>query len=822
MKRILKYFSIVFFGVSTAKAQLLVSPNNNANALVNQIVGNNVTITNAVLKCNKDASGMFISNNSNIGLNNGIILTTGKATGAIGPNSKKDHGECFSSQTSQYADPDIINIEPEAKYDGCILEFDIVPICNTLQIKYVFGSEEYPEYVGTKFNDVFGFFVSGPNPGGGNYNGYNIARLAGGTPVAINTINNGSNNSGPCTNCAFYINNTNGQTIQYDGFTTPLTASVNVTPCATYHLKLAIADAGDCDYDSGVFLEYQGISCANSQIPVIATNTTASFCDLNNGSASVNVNNYNGGLTYNWSPGGQATANASNLAPGTYVCTLSFQLPCPYTKTVSVQVPHNTGFNANSAVTNIICPQHTNGSATVTPLGGSGPYTYSWTTNPVQTSSIAVGLGMGQYTCSITDAVGCTKNEIININPTTTLKLNPTSEDALCNNNTGTASGNASGGTGPYIYTWNTTPVQNTETAVNLFPGSYSVTVTDNVGCTVSAIVDVNNHFPVITINDSIVHATCGNSNGSIYIKSLSGGTSPYQFLWQGGETTQDITQLPPGTYSVSVSDQNNCLASKTFIINNLDYLPIIAKAKDDICEQKKGNIQAGTIGGTGPYTYSWMPGSVSSQSTSLLSNIGQGTYTVTITDALGCTNSQAVTVNNYNDEFTGYAEISPRIPQAGYNFTVTMYPGSIWYINSALTKDNVILRDNVNVLNYSEFGSYYIVYFMESENGCKFTYKFDYFVKDFMTLYFPNTFTPNGDGLNDAYRPVGTLVKEFNMQIYDRWGQKIFNTDDLYKGWDGTFKGKAAQQDVYIYKAQAIDYFEKRHDFTGHINLIR
>ncbi|HRD38464.1 MAG TPA: choice-of-anchor L domain-containing protein, partial [Bacteroidia bacterium] len=91
----------------------------------------------------------------------------------------------------------------------------------------------------------------------------------------------------------------------YDGFTTPLTASVNVTPCQTYHLKLAIADAGDCDYDSGVFLEYQGISCSQAQIPSVATQTTASFCDLNNGSATATVGNYTGTATYLWSPGGQ-------------------------------------------------------------------------------------------------------------------------------------------------------------------------------------------------------------------------------------------------------------------------------------------------------------------------------------------------------------------------------------------------------------------------------------------------------------------------------------------------------------------------------------
>ncbi|MGZ3883921.1 MAG: choice-of-anchor L domain-containing protein, partial [Bacteroidia bacterium] len=525
MKIQLKYLVALCFFTLGAKAQLLVSNNSSASTLVDQIVGNNVTITNPVLKCNPSASGLFLTNNSNLGLNNGIILATGNASGAMGPNNDTKHGTCFDANSSFY-DPQLSAIEPNATYDGCVLEFDIKPICNTLQIRYVFGSEEYPEYVDSKYNDIFGFFITGPNPAGGSYSAQNIAKLSTGAAVAINNVNNGHHNAGPCMNCSYYVDNTGSSTIQYDGMTTPLTASVNVTPCQTYHLKLAIADAGDCDYDSGVFLEYKGISCANSQIPAVASNTTVSLCDLNNGSATANVTNYAGSVSYVWSPGGQTGATATNLAPGNYICTMSFQLPCPYTKTVAAVVPHNAGFTFSNAITNIKCPQDVNGSATVTPTGGNSPYNYSWNTSTPQTSASANGLGLGTYICTISDAAGCVKKDSVKIFASTTLASAPTASSALCTNSTGIAYANATGGVAPYTYSWSTTPVQTASSATSLFPGTYSVTVTDKDGCIKTAAVTVNDFFPTILLNDSIVHTTCGQSDGAIYIGNITGGTN--------------------------------------------------------------------------------------------------------------------------------------------------------------------------------------------------------------------------------------------------------------------------------------------------------
>jgi gliding motility-associated-like protein len=816
LKNALKYLLFLCGCGFAGHAQLLVSPNGNAFTLASQLVGSNVTITNEQINCPGSASGLFIANGSNIGLTNGILLTTGKVSNSMGQNNSDSKTECWDSNGS-FNDPQLSSIEPQANYDGCVLEFDIKPICSVMQVKFVFGSEEYPEFVNGGFNDAFGFFIWGPNPLGGSYNGYNVARLPNGTQVSIDNINNGTSNTGPCVNCGSYVDNSGGATVQYDGFTQPIVASINVSPCSNYHFKIAIADAGDCQYDSGVFLEQGGISCPVSQVPTVASNTTAAMCDLNNGSASAVVNNYTGTATYVWTPGGQTSPTAMNLAPGNYTCVMTLQNPCPYTKTITATIPQNKGFTFTNTVNNIKCPQDVNGSATVTPSGGTAPYSYAWNTSPVQISPVASGLGLGEWICSITDANGCLKRDTVEMDASTTLDVKPTSSEALCNNPTGSAVSGVTGGVAPYTYLWSTIPAQVTNTATALIPGSYSVTVVDNDGCVKTATVAVKNFTPVITLQDSVVNTTCNQSNGSIYVTS-TGGTAPYQYNWSGGQSTQNITGVMPGSYTVNVVDANNCPGRDIFVISNYSYLPLTSGKKDDKCDRHSGTANVTVMGGTPPLIYTWSNG----QSAATATNLAGGTYSVQVTDAIGCTNGTVFTIGNTNDVFTGYAEMGPRDPQVDENFTIFFHPTSVWNLDFAGLSTGNILRDTANVLNIGSFGNYSITYYLTSDNGCKASYTYDFFVKDFMTIYFPNTFSPNEDEVNDTYKASGTLVKEFKMQIFDRWGEQVFSTDDITQGWDGKYRKGLAKEDVYVYKAWAKDFFGKQYDFAGHINLIR
>lgn len=233
--------------------QLTVDTTATAQQLVNTILGPAHTASNIKLTCSARAIAAF-SGTSNIGFERGIILTTGMASLAKGPNNKKNAGY----DNGAAGDKDLAAIIGKVStYDGCALEFDFTPSGDSLKMKYVFGSEEYPEYVNNQFTDGLAFFISGPGITGSK----NIAVIPTTTkPVSVNTLNDKAYSE-------YYIDNTNGTTIQYDGFTIPITAFQPVIPFSTYHLKIVVADVTDGIFDSGVFIEAGSVTFTGIKSP---------------------------------------------------------------------------------------------------------------------------------------------------------------------------------------------------------------------------------------------------------------------------------------------------------------------------------------------------------------------------------------------------------------------------------------------------------------------------------------------------------------------------------------------------------------------------
>lgn len=256
MNKLLPAFC-AFLGISLS-AQVVVSPAGGPTQIATLLTGNGVVMSNVTITGSANAYGNFTAVNTNLGMNGGLVLTTGDINNVIGPNNNTATGTCNGTVIS---DPEITAIEPQATYDVCIIEMDCVPNDDTLFFNYVFGSEEYPEFVFASFNDAFGIFISG-----GAYNNTNVGTLPNGTtPVSIDNVN-------ATVNPAYYIDNTNDTNLQYDGTTTNLTATIPVTPNQTYHIKIVVADAGDCIYDSGVFLQAGSFRCAGQplDLPVVA------------------------------------------------------------------------------------------------------------------------------------------------------------------------------------------------------------------------------------------------------------------------------------------------------------------------------------------------------------------------------------------------------------------------------------------------------------------------------------------------------------------------------------------------------------------------
>lgn len=250
--------------------QLTVADTLSTQELIETLFGGGITVTNITTTCDTNVSLMqFDGSNSNLGLPSGVIISSGEALDAAGPNNS-------TSTTTNVGSPgdaqlsSIITSTVNTGFDACVIEFDIVPLCDTIGIRYVFASEEYPEFAppqSSSFNDVFAFFISGPGIAGTQ----NIALIPGTTtPVSINNVN-------PVNFSQYYVDNNNQGTgtVEYDGFTTPLLASSVVQACETYHIKLAIQDVGDGAYDSSVFLEAGGIGCVSPVLTLNAVNSTA-------------------------------------------------------------------------------------------------------------------------------------------------------------------------------------------------------------------------------------------------------------------------------------------------------------------------------------------------------------------------------------------------------------------------------------------------------------------------------------------------------------------------------------------------------------------
>jgi len=268
VKKIILFFIVLFsyqLQPNICEAQITVDTNATAAALANKLLGSGVTIISPTLTCASISNGTF-SGPSTLSFDSGILLTNGKAAQAAGAASTNP-----STSVGTPGDAALTALAGNPTYDACVLEFDFQPAGDTVKFNYVFGSVEYGCCTCSEFNDVFGFFISGP----GYSSPTNIAIVPGTTiPVCVNSVN--CSLGAECTAmgagspfCTYYVNNSSGTTIAYHGLTTTLTAYAIVSPCNTYHLKLGVADASDHVLDSGVFLEAGSLTSTGvSVIPV--------------------------------------------------------------------------------------------------------------------------------------------------------------------------------------------------------------------------------------------------------------------------------------------------------------------------------------------------------------------------------------------------------------------------------------------------------------------------------------------------------------------------------------------------------------------------
>jgi hypothetical protein len=362
------------------------------------------------------------------------------------------------------------------------------------------------------------------------------------------------------------------------------------------------------------------------------------------GTATVNVTGGTGAYVYNWSPSGGTAATAAGLATGTYIVTVTDANLCQTTQSFTITQPlQPLSTTPNTSQTNVSCFGDANGTATIALNGGTAPYSYLW--NNGQTTAIATGLAAGTYSVIATDANGCTLSQSFTITEPTALvaTAGPQTNITCFGAANGSATVNATGGTGAYAYSWNTTPVQTTATATGLVPGNYTVTVTDANLCTATQAFTITQPQLLTAAVNNFTNILCyGAATGSAGV-SVSGGTAPYTYLWNSGQTTDTATGLTAGSYTVFVTDAHGCQANAGITLTQ-PAAPLVATAVAQtnlLCYgNTNGSATVNVTGGTGAYAYSWNTTPV--QTTATATGLAAGTYTVTVYDANQCQTTQS------------------------------------------------------------------------------------------------------------------------------------------------------------------------------------
>jgi gliding motility-associated-like protein len=766
-------FSFLVFSLlisAQAMSQLTVNNSLTPQQLVqNVLLGPGVTVSNVTFTGAANSMGQFSGTNSNVGLPGGVLITCGDIIYAPGPNLSDMAG--VDNFNPGDATMDIL--AGQQTYDASILEFDFVPVTDTITFRYVFGSEEYPEFVFQGYNDVFGFFLSGPGisgpyPG----NSANIALIPStAIPVAIDNVNDGYSAScvtplpGPCTNCAYYINNCGGITLEYDGFTTAISATAIVQHCNTYHIRIAIADAGDGIYDSGVFLEAGSFSSNN---PLAAN---ASIIGPSSGCAPLMVNFLNqstGADLYSWNFGDGSPTDTSTNPNHTFTSTGVYTVmlvamdtsACNYSDTTYLTVTVNQG-SVNAAF-NLVQNSNCDSLFINAVNNGSGGHVFQWD----------FGDGNNSTGLNVSHAFTLAGNYIITLIVT----------DTICN-------------------------LSDTATATVSFSPS-----------------GINASFNLVQ------NSSCD----TLFISAASNGAGGQVFHWNFGDgntaagANVNYFYTTAGTYTITLTvtdtvcnTTDTATASVTFnpIINANITVPVVlgcAPLSVAFC----ADTSAGSI-----YQWNFGDGNISSQPCFTNTYSSPGVYNVTliVSNLSSC---------NFSD--TAYAAVTVFAPPVADFFiinTVQSVNSPVSFLDNStgaafyfwmFGDGNTSTQQNPEHL-YNAPATWDVCLVATSVNGCRDSVCEQVTLFDEpVDIFVPNAFTPNGDNVNEYFFPVGIGITDYTMEIFDRWGEKIYSDNSSAKGWDGNYRQSLAPAGIYIYVIRVNFRNENWKELKGHIALVR
>lgn len=449
--------------------------------------------------------------------------------------------------------------------------------------------------------------------------------------------------------------------------------------------SVTVTDANGCTQSSG--------SISVNENSIISASASASSILCNGGSSTITVtaSGGNGTLTYSLNGGTYQAGNTFSVTASAspYIITVKDASNC--TKNCSVTVSEPTALALNGTVANAACNGGSTGSIDATASGGTGPYTYKIGAGAYDTPNVFGSLAAGSYTITAKDVNGCEKSASFTITqPSAALSATTSATNVSCNGGSnGQISLSVSGGTTPYSYAWTASSggvvpsgQSGNQNLTGLVAGTYNVTVTDSKSCTYSPTAVTITQPNLLSLSTTQINVGCnGAANGSIDL-TVSGGTTAYSYSWSNGATTQDLSGLSIGTYSVTVNDAKGCTATTSVTITQ----PAILSGSTFVTPATCNGAGTGSVvnltvsGGTAPFTYLWS----NAATTEDLSNVAAGIYNVTITDSKGCTATASATVTQPSSFSLATNVVRPTCPPStDGSITLTVSGGTASYTYS-------------------------------------------------------------------------------------------------------------------------------------------
>ena len=543
------------------------------------------------------------------------------------------------------------------------------------------------------------------------------------------------------------------------------------------------------------------------------------------------------------------SANPDSLAAGNYNYIIYDSNNCFINGNITIYEPFL--FMITPFVTKIKCPNENTGSISILVNNSIPLQSVEWTgpnniiTNQNFSASGLVidSLYTGNYNCIITDINNCTVQQTIYVPEPYTragsplfLTSNNTSYEVSCKDGSDAwIKVSMSGGDyslNTYQYLWGNG--ESNDSIFSLSADTLFLTVIDSINCSqeFSYIIrqpDSLVSFTYITSDYNNYNISCFNdSDGFVKLFPL-GGVQNYTYTWYINDilnpnlNSNIISNLKSDNLFIIVKDNNGCQYSDTINLTQPELLQFDLNLKPDTCSLNKGYADAVVSGGTPIYTYSWSNGSINSFS----DNISEGRYKVIVIDGNGCEKMKSFDIYNLPSPLANFSvnpthkkfNIQLEEPFVFVDVSET-YSQKIknwnWYIS-----DNTTDNDSIIKHSFSEIGEYLVLLEIETEFNCIDTIS-KRIVVDNYNLWIPDTFTPNDDGINDFFNPKGVGIKEFKMKIYSRWGEIIFDSDNINLGWNGKSNNNTITMGSYTYYIEIVNVYNEFFKYEGIIKLIK